>query len=108
MPAAPVAVTVVGGVLASFVDGCGAGRFMGCRGQRQEEINLPALEHCVRRDDDNVWDHAIGGRGGGNLEDVFRVSLHDIAGHDGAADLFNVPIGMYYSNHIQRSARQNA
>ncbi|KAE8706083.1 hypothetical protein F3Y22_tig00110407pilonHSYRG00072 [Hibiscus syriacus] len=91
MLAASVAVTVVCGVLASIVHVCG-GRFMGCRGKREEEINLAALEHCVRRDDDNIRDHAIVGGRGGYLEDVLRVSLHDLAGHDGAADLFNVAI----------------
>ncbi|KAE8656374.1 hypothetical protein F3Y22_tig00117002pilonHSYRG00070 [Hibiscus syriacus] len=54
--------------------------------------NLAALEHCVRRDDDNIRDHDMVGRRGGYLEDVLRVSLHDLAGHDGAADLFNVAI----------------
>ncbi|KAL4369414.1 hypothetical protein GQ457_05G028670 [Hibiscus cannabinus] len=89
------------------------GRFrsglFGCRREWYKEINLPALELGLGRDDDDFRDHAvIGSGGGGFLKYVLRVSLHDVSGFDGAGDFFDTAIGVYDSNHIEYSAGKNA
>lgn len=75
-----------------------------------EEVNLSALQLSIGWNNHDLGDDTvvIGRRWGGLLEDVLRVGLHDLAGPDCAADLFDFAITVYDSNHIQSSTWQNA
>lgn len=83
------------------------------RREWHEEINLTALEVGFRWDDDDLGEGGGGvvgggGRGGRLFEDVFGMGFHDVGSFDGAADFFDVAIGVYYANHIQSSTWKNA
>lgn len=71
-----------------------------------EEVNLATLELSVWRNDDDLGDDAavIGRRGRGLLEHVLGVRLHDLAGADGAADLFHSAVAVNDSDHVESSA----
>lgn len=74
-----------------------------------EKVNFATLELGVGRNNDDLGNDAV--LGGGRrwfLKDVFGVSLHDVAGFDGAGEFLDAAVGVHYADNVESSAWENA
>lgn len=76
------------------------------RRHRHEEVNLATLELGIGRDGDDLRNDAVvrGRRRGRFLEEVLGVSLHDVAGSDGAADFLHAAVGVDDPDDVECTA----